>query len=166
MDRRNQLSPKEAVAYGLLCVVVGGAIMLPAFGAFGTASRTPDAPGWIVVAAGLTFVLGGLALVVIYAIGRASPASGDLPPGTPFAVRISQYALALAITALLGVIASWAAFGPGPRTFSTTIPLLGRSQAGETGGRIAFGIGAVIIWIMAAVMAVIGGRRLFKSDDK
>jgi hypothetical protein len=107
-----------------------------------------------------------LALVVIYAIGRASPATGDLPPGTPFAVRVSQYALGLAITALLGVIASWVAFGPGPRTFSATIPIIGGSQPGETGGRIAFGIGAVIIWIMVAIMAVIGGRRLFKSDDK
>jgi hypothetical protein len=51
-------------------------------------------------------------------------ANGDLPPGTPRSVRIVQSALGLGIAALPASIASWIAFGAGPRHFTGQGPFI------------------------------------------
>jgi len=122
MDRRNQLSPKEAIAWGLLMMAVGVFAALSAAGLlFPHPHRVADVPSWIGICAGAMFVLGGVALIVGYAVAGGATPDGDLAPGTPPWVRLTQSLLGLGIIGSTGAIASWVAFGPGPR--------LGRERA-------------------------------------
>jgi hypothetical protein len=85
---------------------------------------------------------------------------GDLPPGTPRAVRILQTALGLAIIALLASIASsWVAIGSGSRHFRASDLFIG-SAVNEMLGRALFGVGAVLIWGFMAVILVMSVKRL------
>jgi hypothetical protein len=61
----------------------------------------------------------------------------------------------------LAAMASWVAFGPGSRTFSAVGPFFATRDAGETLGRIVFGIGATLTWIVLIALAIHGGRKLF-----
>jgi hypothetical protein len=84
---------------------------------------------------------------------------GDLPPGTPFVVRLVQYVLGLGITATLASIASWVAFGSGSRHFSGSGPFIS-GAVNEALGRTVFGIGAVLTWAFMAVMVIVSVKRL------
>jgi len=79
----------------------------------------PGVPG--TVSTLLVFAVVGLVVVLIavgvIAAGGAGP-DGDLPPGTPWGIRLTQYLLGLGITGALATVASWIAFGLGPRTFN------------------------------------------------
>jgi hypothetical protein len=159
MNRSGSLSPIGMLVLGVACSLVGGIVMLLALGHFGAPPLAEGTPPWIGVLGGLVFVLGGLALVVGYTVAGGSTADGDLPPGTPFGVRLAQYLLGLGITTSLALIASWVAFGPGPRQFRST-GTLGGLVAGETFGRAVFGFGAVLVWLFVAALSVGGLRRL------
>jgi hypothetical protein len=69
-----------------------------------------------------------------------------------------QYLIGVAIFASFGAIGSWIAFGPGERAFSGSFFFLS-GEANAAVGRIAFGIGAVIVWICTIGLAVLGTRR-------
>lgn len=163
-DTRNQLSPGGAIAIGLVFGAAGTFILLLGLGVITPAPSADDAPAWVTVCAGLLFVQGGLALIVGYGIARGVGPDGDLAPGTPLAVRVVQWLLALGITASLGAIVTWVAFGPGTRHFSGSIGIgpiaIGGRQAGETFGRVMFGLGAVLMWVIFIVFAVGGFKRL------
>jgi hypothetical protein len=160
MDRRNQLSPKEAIAWGLLMVAIGVFAALSTAGlVLPSAKQAADAPPWIGFCVGAVFAFGGLALIVGYAVAGGATPDGDLPSGTPQWIRLTQMMLGLGIVGSMGAIASWIAFGPGPRQFSSNIPLL----AGEKFGRTAFGVGAVLIWVFFVVLAGSSLRRLFRQ---
>ena len=73
-DRRNQVSPRGAIAYGLVCGAIGTFIILIALGAI-TVARPPEAPPRVGVCAGLVFILAGLALIVGY--GSAGGVGAD-----------------------------------------------------------------------------------------
>jgi hypothetical protein len=103
----SQLSPGAAVAIGLTCCAMGAFVILLALGVFG-ASLTDDTPRWVGVCGGLVFVLGGLALIVGYAVAGGVAPDGDLAPGTPFAVRLVQFLLGLAVSRR-----SWGSSGRG-----------------------------------------------------
>jgi hypothetical protein len=118
---------------------------------------TLHAPLWIVVCAGLVFVLGGGAVVLRDAAG-ADPDTGELPRNAPHWVRIAQHLMALALYACFALIGTWIAFGPGERAFSGTIAV------GPTLGRIVFGIGAVILWLTLVGSAISGGRKLLRRS--
>jgi hypothetical protein len=154
----SRLSPGGAVAIGLALSALGLLAILLSVGAFGS-PPLDDTPPWIGACAGFVFVLGGLALIVGYAIGGGVGPDGDLPAATSFAVSAIQYAFGLAILALMGLIGSWAALGPGRRHFTGT-GTLGRGAVNELIGRVAFGFGAVLVWIVFAVMGVVGFQRL------
>jgi hypothetical protein len=155
------LSPRGAWAVGLLIAAMGFLFVLLAVGAIGSSGGASDnTPRWVGVCAGLVFVLGGAALIIGFAVAGGVGPDGDLPPGTPWGIRLTQYLLGLGIAGALAAIASWVAFGPGRRTFTATIPFLGRGSASEIVGRAAFGLGAVLMYIFLAVFAVISVRRL------
>jgi hypothetical protein len=69
---------------------------------------------------------------------------------------LTQYLLGLGIVGAMAAIASWVAFGPGRRTFTATVPFLGRGPASEIVGRAAFGFGAVLMYVFLAMFAVVG----------
>jgi hypothetical protein len=86
--------------------------------------------------------------------------------GTPFAIRVASLVLGLAIVGLMGALFGWVAFGPGPREFSTTVSipfLAGRWGSSALSGRIAFGIGAVLLALMFVACGVSGVTRLFRT---
>jgi hypothetical protein len=109
------------------------------------------------VLAGLVFVLGGLALIVVYAVGGAGR-DGDLPPGTPFPVHLTQSLLGLGIMVLLALIGTWIAVGTGPRNCQVTGFING--EADGTVCRVVFGLGALLTWIFTVVLGVVSYRRL------
>jgi len=136
-------------AIGLFYVVVS--IVGP------THPKPGAAPAWIGFVCGLVFVLGGGAVLIqtLFKGGdesTANPISGA-PPWLGFVYKM----LCLAIVLGLGAVATWVAFGPGPRTFGGTGAFLG-----EKGGRVAFGIGAVIIWSIVAAGAFAKLSQLFR----
>jgi hypothetical protein len=150
-----QATPGEATAIGWLVVAVGtyfslvGLAILPVPGG----PRNLHAPLWIVLCCGLAFLLGGVA-VLLQRLGGADPATGELPTGAPYWVRICQYLLGVAIFACFALVASWISFAPGERTFGGTVP------TGPTLGRIVFGFSAVICWMGTIGYAVSGARKL------
>jgi hypothetical protein len=118
--------------------------------------RNLHGPLWLVVCAGLAFLLGGLAFALHLAVG-GDPESRELPKDAPPWTRVAQYLLGVAIFACFALIGSWIAFGPGERAFSGTVPV------GPTLGRIAFGIGAVILWLGTIGFVISGARKLLRS---
>src|SRR5215471_12547791 len=159
MAARTQLGPRAAVVIGLLVALMGFLVIGLALHVVPTANPQ-NTPEWVGFAAGLAFVLAGAALVVGYAVAGGAAPDGDLPPGTPFGVRLLQYLLGLGIVGLLTAIGAWVAFGPGRREFSITgLPVLG-PRAGEVMGRVAFGVGTVLTAVVFVLLAVVSGRRL------
>jgi hypothetical protein len=139
-------------AFGLWLVLVGcGVLPIPG------GPRNLHGPLWIATAAGLAFLLAGLA-VLLQVWGRAD-ASGELPAGAPFWTRVVQYLIGVAIFGCFAVMGSWIAFGPGLRGFSGTFMFFGHST-NEIIGRCMFGLGAVICWLGTLSFAIAGARKL------
>lgn len=170
MASEPQLSPRGAVVVGLICAALGGVIVL---GGLGVVPLTPaadgPAPPWVLVCAGLAFVLAGAAVIVGFAVAGGAGPDGDLPAGTPFSVRLIQYFLGLGIAGCMTAVVTWIAFGPGERHFSTNVVLpfmVHRGPGSDTSGRVVFGIGAVLMWIFLLTAGVSGARRLFRAARK
>lgn len=154
------LSPRAAVALGLAVGAMGALIILVAGGIIPGRDARLEAPRWVVAAAGGAFVLAGAAMIVGYAVAGGAAPDGDLPPGTPRWVRVTQSLLGLGIIGSLAAVATWVAFGPGPRAFSVTLPFVDQGPGNETVGRVAFGLGAVLMWVILAAFVVVGVRRI------
>jgi len=77
------LSPRAAVALGLVVSGMGVLIVLLAVGIIPGAEASLEAPRWVVASAGLAFVLAGAAMIVGYAVAGGVGPDGDLPAGTP-----------------------------------------------------------------------------------
>ena len=76
-------------AIGLYIVLVGvGALPPPG---------VAKAPMWVVVLAGLCFLLGGLGVLVPAAATGEVRDDGELPAGAPYWLRVFQYLLVLTI---------------------------------------------------------------------
>jgi hypothetical protein len=167
VDNR-QLTPRGAVLVGSACLVCG---IFPILFGLGIVTPPPGAdpppPGWVGLAAGLMFVLAGLAVILDYGIGGGVGPDGDLKPGTPLSIRGANLLLGLGIVGLMTAVAGWVAFGPGPRTFSSTIalPFYGshNRDAGEMTGRFVFGMGTVLLALMFVACGVSGVRRFIRA---
>jgi hypothetical protein len=145
-----------AIAMGVITVLIAGGV-IPAKPAKG-----PHAPMWLAVLSGSIFLLAGAA-IMLRALAGGTAENGDLPADAPLWLRVLYYAMGLAVVGTLAAIGTWVAFGPGERTFSTTIPFLASGPANEWVGRAAFGTGAVIAWLMFAAFAVAWWRKLKRA---
>jgi hypothetical protein len=153
-------SPLTATAIALLFGVVGIVVIVAALR---TVGRPDGDPRWLAVAAGVIFVLAGAAVYIGFAVAGGATPDGDLPPDTPFVLRVIQYLLGLGIAGLMTAIFGWIAFGPGTRSFRITgLGLLGLAD-GERAGRIAFGVGTVVMGLFLILLATIGARRLLRA---
>jgi len=153
-DRTTRLSPRAATAFGALCVGIGLLIVLLAADVIPSDERRFKAPRWVVSAAGLVFVLAGVTL--------ATTSTPGAPEGT---VRTTwrSFLLGGAIVGLMAAILNWIAFGPGERRFGggVALPVAAVSgPASEWTGRVAFGIGAVIVDVVFVLMIARGLREL------
>lgn len=132
------------VLFGGLFVAVGSAVVAIALGYL---PARMAAPAWVVACAGAVFIAGG-GLVIFEALPLSA------------AFRKALYVLFLAA---LAAPFHWTAFGPGDREFTRTSNGGGVEHtrpASETGGRIAFGIGAVVLdaVIVASLLSVFRRR--------
>jgi len=158
MTAENQLTRRSALALGTVCLACGIGPIISALGA-GPAHRSPGVPAWMGIAAGSTFLLAAVLLYADAAAGGTNP-DGTLPETAPPITHFIQSVAGLGIVVLMGAMATWIAFGRGERHFSETIVLpfvAYRQQSSALLGRIAFGIGALLIWVivLAAVAVAI-----------
>jgi hypothetical protein len=159
-------SPKEetprardtkTVIVGLLTVVLG---MFPMLIGLGILPRqVGDAPAWLGIVAGSIFILVGAAVVIRGAVNADAEAS-DLPASAPQGLRTLYGLLGWAAVFGLAVTVSWAAFGPGPRHFTASIPFYGGGPANELLGRVIFGFGALLVWACVIGLGLSNLRRL------
>jgi hypothetical protein len=129
----------------LLVIAAGAAIVAGAIDWL-PLRLSPGVPRWVGAAAGLVFVLAGIAIAM-----------------SPRASRLKDLVGATLVT-LFTAIGAWVAFGPGERAFSSSISGGGVSVSGggsEWIGRIAFGFGAILC---AAFAAYLWKRVLFPPD--
>ncbi len=153
-----QLTRRKATAIGILCLACGVPPMLGAFGLI-PLRLAPDVPPWMGVAAGSMFLLASMLLFVDAAAGGAN-ADGTLPANASPALRVLQTAAGTGIVTLMAAMATWIAFGRGPRHFSTTISLpfiVYQPKNSDLLGRVGFGIAALLIWaiVIAGTLAAL-----------
>ncbi len=165
MNSRSQPSPWLAVPLGLLFIGVGVLLGIASSGRLGSppAAAAGQMPGWVAICIPLLFGLSGVAIIVGATVAGGSGPDGNLPADAPLWARLTQYLLALAIVGSLGSVFSWVAFGSGPRAFTMSSSISAARPANPTTGRIAFGFGAGLIWIIFAAIAITGMRGLFNA---
>jgi len=149
MAAETKLTRRKAIAIGILCL--GGGVP-PVLGSFGLIPLRldPGVPPWMGVAAGSVFLLASMLLFVDAAAGGTN-ADGTLPANAPPMLRVLQSAAGLSIVTVMAIMATWIAFGRGPRHFSTTISLpflVYQPKNSDLAGRVGFGIAALLIWVI------------------
>jgi hypothetical protein len=147
----------SAIVIGTIVALTGVAIVSAAI--WGSAEKF-HAPRWVVGACGGAFLLFGGWTAAVYALGY-DPQRPEKTLPSP-GVQLMAFVPGML---LFAAPFHWIAFGPGPRQFSTTlsIPFLS-TRTGSSGlsGRIAFGLGAVVIdaiLVAAVIRLVRAGRR-------
>lgn len=159
MAPSTELSRGAGFGFGLLLVAVG--IFCLYMGFWRDPPAKLNGPPWLGALACLVFVFAGLLTIVN---GIANAPGGSMPASAPFGLRLAHHLLALAILLSFALTFSWVAFGPGERAFSVNGGAAASGRWSEIGGRVAFGIGAVLIWIATAWIGVFGFRRLAKPE--
>jgi hypothetical protein len=140
-DQPSSLSPRIAWACAVACWGIGLAIVGVALGVIPTAPENILAPRWVVGAAGVIFIAGGFA-----------PLANRWGPSL-----VVSNIVGLGILLPLTLVAHWVAFGPGTRQFSGGFgvgPLVISNGTSELPGRIAFGIGAILLDIFIVALVV------------
>ena len=158
---QQQPSDRTTVAIGAITAAAGGYFLLAGMGLV-PAPGAAHGPGWIVAAAGFAFFFAGIS-VVLRAFTRTPDASSDLAPGAPDWAKTLYHLLGLAIAIPLALLGTWIAFGSGSRAFQIAMPF-GSASGGEIFGRVAFGIGAAIVWLYVIALLVTGARRWFRRS--
>ena len=102
MSSDNDLSPSGRLILGLVFVAAGVFPILAAFDIGPLRQKDIHGPPWLGAAAGAVFVMGGIAAMAGNK-GRYAPVSS---------------VMAFGIVAFFAAMASWIAFGPGPRECS------------------------------------------------
>lgn len=126
--------------FGPLLLATGGLGLAVACGLIAIDPASTHAPRWILGALGLSFVAMGFVLL-LDGVAALRPVQGWL--GFVFLVSFAA-------------IFNWVAFGPGERHFTTRTGAGGASvtttmaEGGEFGGRIAFGVIAVLLDLLIA----------------
>jgi hypothetical protein len=124
-------------------------------------ARSPsqiNGPNWLGFAAGLIFFAGGFS-VLVRAWLRVPDKQSNLPDDAPAIAVAMQWLAALTIITGLASIGTWIAFGAGTREFSMSLPVWG--SLAEMIGRVVFGFGAILTWLMAALIIYAGAKKLF-----
>ena len=163
MNRQQPASPRTRFLCGLVAIGMGLFLLLFGLGVIPIRPRPGDAPLWIASAAGIAFMLAGVSIAV-GAIHGVS-ATGELPKNTGWWMRLFYTAIGVLITGALASVGSWVAFGPGPRTFGGTGMFLLSPEANNMVGRIVFGFGAAITWLITIAIALRAARKLMRTSE-
>lgn len=154
-------SPAGAALVGFLVVLAGLTILGVGVGAIELPPDQVRVPHWVVAVTGVFFIgIGGLFLERAWNVfsGSAERGEGDE------SFSVAGWLLGGVGVTAFAVATGWIAFGPGDRAFGGTLSFLfvrlGSSDGGELGGRIAFGIVAVLSTALAVYGWTYGIRRL------
>jgi hypothetical protein len=153
---------KTTIAVGLLTVALGLMPVLTVLGILPRSETSSDpAPSWIGWMIGLAFVSAGVLVVMRELSGIGNDGRGLVPQSMPWPLRTACDVLIGVIIFSLAAIFTWIAFGPGPRHFSVSVGMFWTrtSGAGDTAGRVAFGVGALLSWLIAAMFVKDVARR-------
>ena len=130
---------------GALAAAMGGFYVLEGLGVIGGAAPASGDERAVAACAGAMFVAGGAAAVLTTIPGRG--------------VRAAIEALSLAIVSGFAAIAGWISIGPGERHFGGSLAMFG-ARANEIGGRVMFGVSALVCLAIAMAMANAVSRQL------
>ena len=150
-----------ALGIGAVFVAIGTPFVLMWAGIIVPDAAKLHAPLWVIGCAGLAFVLAGIS-VALNATSSQHRKDGSLPDNAPKPLRFVQDATALGIVGVFALVGTWVAVAPGERDFKTTGTVLGAttSSAGSsTFGRVVFGFGALLCWLLAVSLV----RRLWRT---
>ncbi len=146
------------ILWAIGIAMAGGGFYLALVGLGVTAPPSKlHGPNWLGFAAGLVFLAAGLS-VLVRAWLHVPDKQPNLPDNAPAIAVAVQWLATLTIIVALASIGTWIAFGPGPRQFSMSLPVWG--SLAEMIGRAMFGFGAIITWLMAALMAYAGVMKM------
>jgi hypothetical protein len=155
IKRDAPIPPVVKWLFGPLLLAVGGLELAVAFGWIGLDASRLHAPLWLLGAMGVSFVSIGLVLMLdgIEALRRLR---GRL--GFVFLVSFAS-------------IFNWVAFGPGERHFTTrtsvgsgAVGVTTVAEGGELGGRLAFGVFAVLLDLLIASPLILWLWRRVRSS--
>ena len=152
------LSKRAAILLGVVVAAVGGAIVAASI--WGSPEKF-QAPRWVVGSVGGAFLFFGGWTAAIYALGF-DPKRPDETLPSP-AIQLAAFVPGLL---LFAAPFHWIAFGPGPRQFTTSlsIPFFWmRHRSGALSGRIAFGLGALLIDALLIATIVRLSRRMRRN---
>jgi len=144
--------------FGPVMLAAGGLGLAAACGLIPLGSSRASVPMWIIGAIGLSFAAMGLVLLL---------------DGIEAFMRIRCW-LAFVFLVSFASVFNWVAFGPGERHFTTrtsvgsgAIGVTTVGEGGELGGRIAFGVFAVLLdLLIASPLIVWVWRRLRTRPDR
>ena len=151
----------KLVAIGIAVAAFGVYFGLVGFEVVRPPSRI-NGPIWLALAVALVFAPTGLSLIV-RALSGTDDNSGELPDNAPIWMKCVYWVDGVIVAAGLATIGSWVAFGPGTRHFSMSGPILG--PVGEGIGRVVFGIGAIITWLIVLAFARAGAKKIFSKNS-
>jgi hypothetical protein len=157
MAKDNSGTPRQKIVIGTGIAAIGAYFLLVGVGALPLPSEL-HGPMWLVLCVGLVFLLAGVA-VMVQGFGRGNE-QGELAADAAPWLRAAQYLCVGVIFAAFAAIASWIAFGPGERSFSGTLPMVG--AIGAFIGRAMFGLSAIVLWLCTIGMAVSGISKLIR----
>ena len=152
---------KATILVGILFAAVGMFPLLAMTGVLPQGQQPTDpAPSWMGWLIELAFGCAGIIIIVRGLTGSVN-SSGDLPPSARPSLRLLNDTLSIVVVCSLATMFTWVAFGPGPRHFSISAGGLFFHTSGSADifGRIAFGMGSIIGWCIAVLMAVTWARR-------
>ena len=152
MGIQQQRSPPSLALVSLGLVGAGAYFVLVGLG-LAPPPGTPHAPGWIVMLVGLVSLLAGL-LLVPQALGLADE-KAQLAPNAPPWMRNAQDLAGIAVFGLFAVVGTWVSLGGDDAGLTMTTSFTGDREmpANPVVARIAFGIGALITWLIFALLA-------------
>lgn len=157
----SRVHDRQLLAIGAVCAAGGVYFILVGFGVAPPPSKI-NGPLWLSTCVGLVFLAGSAMVLVRGWLGVTD--SQDLPADAPRALIAAQWIAVVACCAGLAVAGTWVAFGPGERHF--VLPILAWGSWAEAIGRVAFGLGALIAWLIAALMARQAARTLFGGQRR
>jgi hypothetical protein len=143
---------KLQLLVGLVALTAGAAILAVAAGVIRVPASSLHAPLWVIAAAGLVFIFGGLSAVAPLAITSAVAAS-EQTRAQRKSIKLIQHLLACLMLSSFAAIACWVGFGPGDREFTATTnfgAVERTSPASETTGRFVFGGMGLLVGVWAA----------------
>lgn len=145
---------KSNLPWGILASGLGLFIILLSLDVIHADDSSFHAPRWVVAAVGLIFSLAGVLLAVSPSRSTTSQEAQSSSITTSDQAGI-RFWLGAVVILLFALVFNWVAFGPGEREFQggITVPFgLFSVEVNETMGRAIFGIGSVMIDVIAAAV--------------